>query len=158
MGPALVVERLRRDLAGVARICNAEVTGSTVTFDEAPWTEDDARRWFASRSPGRPVVVAELEGRVVGRGEYRPFGEGPAYRPTVENAVYVEAPMRGRGVGKALLAELVRLAGEAARLVMVAKIVGALHGRFGFRQVGVLEGVGPKFGRRLDVVLMQREL
>jgi L-amino acid N-acyltransferase len=154
-----------RDAEAIRDIYNAEVQESTVTFDLVPRTLEEQLAWLAEHSGGRPAVVAVDDGgRVVGFGSLTPYKERPAYAPTVEDSVYVHRERRGGGVGRALLAELVRLAEQYGYHSVVARIVGGhdasigLHAAHGFELVGVEREVGRKLGRWLDVVVMQRML
>jgi phosphinothricin acetyltransferase len=100
----------------------------------------------------------------VGFGSLTPYKERPAYSPTVEDSVYVDRGRRGSGVGRVLLAELVRLAEQYGYHSVVARIVGGhdasinLHAAHGFELVGVEREVGRKLGKWLDVVVMQKML
>ena len=110
------------------------------------------------------VVVAETEGEIVGFAALSPYRSRPAYSTTVEDSIYVRHDQRGNGVGRALLAELVEVAAARGFHTMMARIVGGhdasigLHRSLGFELVGIEREVGRKFGRWLDVVLMQRML
>ena len=155
----------RRDAEAIRTIYNREVTRSTVTFDMVPRTLDEQVQWVDEHAGGHPAVVAEAEaGLVVGFGSLSPYRPRPAYATTVEDSVYVDPSHQGHGVGKALLSELVRLAADHGFHSVVARIVGgheasiALHAACGFEPVGVEREVGRKFGRWLDVVVMQRML
>ena len=148
----------------IRQIYNLEVTTSTATFDLVPRSLDDQRAWQTERSGARAVVVAELEGAVCGFGSLSPWRDRPAYATTVEDSVYVHRDHQGRGVGAALLSELVTTATAHGFHACMARIVGghdasiALHHRCGFEVVGTEREVGRKFGRWLDVVLMERLL
>ena len=152
------------DAAAIRDIYNREVTGSTVTFDLVPRTLDAQRAWIAAHAGAHPAVVAVEGVEVVGFGSLSPYRDRPAYATTVEDSVYVRHDARGRGVGRAVLAELVRLASAHGFHTVMARVVGnhqvsiALHRRCGFELVGVEREVGRKFGRWLDVALMQRLL
>lgn len=152
------------DAEAVRTIYNREVTGSTVTFDLVPRSLDDQRAWLAAHAGAHPAVVAVSGEAVIGFGSLSPYRDRPAYATTVEDSVYVDRDLRGRGVGRLLLAELVRLAGLHGFHSVMARIVGghdasiALHRACGFELVGVEREVGRKFGRWLDVVVMQRLL
>jgi L-amino acid N-acyltransferase YncA len=114
-----------------------------------------------------PVLVAEVDGAVVGFTAYEYFrGEGkwPGYRLTMELSIHVAESHWGRGVGRSLIDALVERARAAGIHVLVAAIDGAneasirFHERLGFEVVGRMPQTGTKFGRWLDLVLMQRIL
>jgi phosphinothricin acetyltransferase len=154
----------RRDAEAIRTIYNREVLGTTVTFDMVPRSLDDQVRWIDEHSGGHPAVVAVRDGAVVGFGSLSPYRTRPAYSTSVENSVYVDQSARGTGVGRAVLEELVRLGQLHGFHAVFARIVGghtasiALHRACGFWEVGVEREVGRKFGKWLDVVLMQRLL
>ena len=155
----------RRDAEVIREIYNREVLGSTVTFDLVARTLDEQIDWLDEHSGGHPAIVAVDDGgAIVGFGSISPWRPRPAYSPTVEDSVYVHHDWRGRGVGRILLDELVRLAQAHGFHSIMARIVGgheasiALHARCGFAHAGVEREVGRKFGKWLDVVLMQRML
>jgi L-amino acid N-acyltransferase YncA len=152
------------DAEAIRAIYNLEVLESTVTFDLVPRSLDEQRGWLTARSGAHAVVVAEDGGDVLGFASLSPYKERPAYRTTVEDSVYVRRDQQGRGVGKALLAELLTLATQHGFHAVMGRIVGgheasiALHQGAGFSVVGTEREVGRKFGRWLDVVVMQRLL
>lgn len=162
---AVELRLARPDDADATReIYNTEVTGSTVTFDLVPRSLEDQRRWIEDRSGAMVVVVAEADGEIVGFGSLSPYRPRPAYSTTVEDSVYVRRTEQGSGVGKALLAELVEIGAARGFHTVMARIVGGheasigLHQSLGFEMVGIEREVGRKFGRWLDVVVMQRML
>ena len=151
------------DAEAIREIYNREVTGSTVTFDMVPRSLADQREWLAAHQGAHPAVVAvEADGTVVGFGSLTAYRSRPAYATTVEDSVYVHHDHRGKHVGRLILAELVRLATDHGFHAIMARIVGgheasiALHQSCGFELVGIEREVGRKFGRWLDVALMQR--
>ena len=152
------------DAEATRTIYNAEVTGSTVTFDLVPRSLDEQRAWIDARSGAMAVVVAESEGEVLGFAALSPYRSRPAYSTTVEDSVYVHRDHQGRGVGRLLLRELVTTATAHGFHACMARIVGgheasiALHQGCGFEVVGTEREVGRKFGRWLDVVVMQKLL
>jgi phosphinothricin acetyltransferase len=154
------------DAEAIRAIYNREVTGSTVTFDMVERTVEEQAAWIADHLGGHPAIVAvdEASGQVVGFASLSPYRPRPAYATTVEDSVYVRDDQRGNGVGRALLAEIVRLAGAHGYHSVIGRIVGdhtasiALHESCGFEVVGREREVGRKHGRWLDVVLMQRML
>jgi phosphinothricin acetyltransferase len=149
------------DSEAVRAIYNVEVLGSTVTFDLVPRTSDEQRAWMEEHSGVYPAVVAVDGDEIIGFASLSPYRPRPAYSTTVEDSVYVSGDRRGQGVGKALLGEIVRLAGAHGFHSIIGRIVGdheasiALHRSCGFRLVGVEQEVGRKFGRWLDVAVMQ---
>lgn len=154
------------DLAAVQAIYGHHVLTGTGTFEEAaPVVDEIAARRAAVVEAGLPYLVAEADGAVVGFAYATTYHRRPAYRYTVEDSVYVAAGMGGRGIGKALLTEVVRRCEEGPWQQMLA-IIGdsgntgsiALHRSLGFREVGTLRSVGFKFGGWVDTVLMQRPL
>lgn len=155
----------RRDAAALREIYNLEVTTTTVTFDMVPRTLDEQVGWIDGHSGGHPAIVAmDLDETVIGFGSVSPYKDRPAYSPTVEDSIYVHREHRGRGVGREMLDELIRLARDHGFHSMIARIVGgheasiALHSACGFEPLGVEREVGRKFGKWLDVVEMQRML
>jgi L-amino acid N-acyltransferase YncA len=161
-----VAVRLARpgDAESIRSIYNLEVSESTVTFDLVPRTLADQLAWLAEHDGVHPAVAAESDGEVVGFGSLAPYRNRPAYATTVEDSVYVRRDRHGQGYGRAILSELLRLGTLHGFHAVMARVVGgheasiALHRACGFQHVGVEREVGRKFGRWLDVVLMQRLL
>ena len=157
--------RIRRatpaDAAAVAAIYNHEVEHETSTFDLVPRSAQDQLDWQNAREGAFGVFVAELAGEVVGFGALSPYKERAAYRTTVEDSVYVRRDMGRRGIGRVILAHLLDTAADGGFHAVMARIttlsVGSigLHENLGFREVGVEREVGRKFGKWLDVCLMQ---
>lgn len=153
------------DAPEIREIYNREVAGSTVTFDLVPRSLAEQQEWLRARSGVHPAVVAVAEsGDIVGFGSLSPYKDRPAYSTTVEDSVYVRHDQRGLGVGRLLLSELLRLAKGHGFHSVMARIVGgheasiALHLGCGFELVGIEREVGRKFGKWLDVALMQKLL
>lgn len=149
------------DAPAVRRIYNHEVEHTTVTFDIEPRTLEQQEAWIAERQGALGVIVAELDGAVVGFASLSPYRSRPAYRSTVENSVYVDDAARGSGVGRALMNELIDTARRRGFHTIIAHVAGgheasiALHHSCGFEIVGVQREVGRKFGKWLDVTVMQ---
>ena len=152
------------DAEAIRQIYNLEVTTSTATFDLVPRSLEEQRAWLAARSGAHAVVVATADDAVCGFASLSPWRDRPAYATTVEDSVYVHRDHQGKGVGKALLGELLSTATAHGFHACMARIVGsheasiALHTACGFEVVGTEREVGRKFGRWLDVVLMERLL
>jgi L-amino acid N-acyltransferase YncA len=155
------------DLPWVREIYNYYVANSTVTFDEKPMTLKSLRSKFAHMQKlGFPFLVAvSPSGQILGYAYVYPWREKAAYRYTVENSIYLGAASTGKGLGKALLAELI----ERCRIVGVREIIAvigdrgaeasiAMHRSFGFEEIGRMGKVGFKFDRWLGTVLMQKSI
>ena len=151
------------DAEAIRAIYNREVLGSTVTFDMVARTLEDQLAWMDEHSGAHPAVVAvDDHDRVCGFGSLSPYRPRPAYRTTVEDSVYVDA----RRAGPGRRAGAARGAGPAGRAPTAStpswpassaatRRRSRLHRACGFELVGVEREVGRKFGRWLDVVLMQ---
>ena len=161
----LVRPATEADLQRILEITNHAIAHTTANWSIEPTDLDERCRWFHEHvSRGYPVLVAELEGRVIGFGAYGEFRPKPGYRHTVEHSVYVDANERRHGVGSALLAALIEHATAAGLHVMIGGIASdniasiRLHERFGFEVTGHLRQVGYKFDRWLDLMFLQRIL
>jgi phosphinothricin acetyltransferase len=154
------------DLPEIAAIYAHHVLHGTGTFEEIPPSiEEMTARHAAGAAAGHAWLVARDATGVLGFGYYGPFRARTAYRWVVEDSVYVRDDVRGQGVGKALVSALVARA-EAAGLRQIFALIGdsenigsiGVHASVGFVRTGVLRAAGLKFGRWLDVVIMQRSL
>jgi len=152
------------DAEDIRAIYNLEVVESTVTFDLVPRSAEAQRAWLQEHAGVHPAVVVVEETVVVGFGCLTPYRPRPAYATTVENSIYVRRDRQGQGYGRAILEELLRLGTLHGFHAVMARIVDghqasiALHRSCEFEIVGVEREVGRKFGRWLDVVLMERLL
>jgi L-amino acid N-acyltransferase len=161
MSPVTLRPATENDLAAINDIYNHYVLNSTCTYQEVPETSAARRQWFDHHDDRHPVIVAEEGGKVIGWGSLSKFHGRSAYRNTVENSVYVHHQHHRRGVGSALLQELIARARATGFRAIIAGIDGeqaasvALHAKFGFEKVGHLKQVGFKFGRWLDVIYME---
>ena len=156
--PALAV-----DLPGILEIYNDAVVNTTATYDFEPRTIEHRITWFNDHvQTNYPVFVATSEsGRIVGWSSLSRHHDRPGYRFTSENSVYVAADQRGKGIGRLLMPPLI----DGARQRGLHAILGVidaenqasirLHASFGFERVAHLRQVGQKFGRWLDVVIME---
>jgi phosphinothricin acetyltransferase len=152
------------DLPGILAIYNHVIAHTTAVYTEVPSTLDDRRAWLAARRAGGfPVLVAD-DGGVVGFASFGDFRPWPGYAATVEHSVHVAADARGRGIGRALVRELIAQAQVRGKHTMVAGIDAAntasiaLHRQLGFVEAGTLREVARKFGRPLDLLFMQKML
>lgn len=149
------------DAAQIAAIYNAEVERSTATFDLVPRTIDEQKTWLIERSGAHAVLVAVIDDIVVGYASLSKFRDRPAYNTSVESSVYVDSDSRGKGVAAQLMAELLTTATSHGFHTVIARIADSqeaslgLHSKLGFELVGVEREIGRKFGRWLDVSVMQ---
>lgn len=154
------------DVERIQQIYAHYVLTATATFEMEPPTVAQMReRRAAVLESGLPYLVAEIDGRVLGYCYAATHRPRPAYRYTVEDSVYIDPSCHGRGVGSALLAELIARCERGPWRQMVAVVGGsdnagsvALHARHGFRIIGTHTAVGYKFGQWIDTVMMQRAL
>ncbi|MGB7264874.1 MAG: N-acetyltransferase family protein, partial [Terracidiphilus sp.] len=155
------------DAGAIAAIYAPHVRTGTASFEvEPPDAEEILRRRAAILELGHPYLVAEADGEIAGYAYASRFRPRAAYRSTVENSVYVAECFQRRGVATTLMKRLVELCAHAGTREMIAVIgdpsvnaasVG-LHRSLGFEHIGVLSGVGEKFGRALDILIMQKSL
>ena len=162
MAGLLVRTATTDDIPAMAAIYGREATHGHATFDVEPRPHDAWLPYVASTAPGDVALVAtDAEGRVLGYATASTYRPKPAYEHTREATVYVDPGAQGRGVGRALYAELLdRL--RAADVHVVVAVVAlpndastALHASLGFTPVGTLREVGRKHGRWIDVELHQ---
>jgi phosphinothricin acetyltransferase len=154
------------DLPAIVAAYGHHVRHGLASFEaEAPDLQEMTRRRRALLERGLPYLVAELDGRLCGFAYAGPYRPRPAYRHTLENSVYVAPGFERRGVGGALLAELIRRCAGLGYRRMIAVIGDSanlasirLHERLGFRRAGTLTSVGFKFGRWVDSVILERAL
>jgi phosphinothricin acetyltransferase len=154
------------DLPEIQSIYAFHVLHGTGTFEEVPPSvEEIAERFARVTSHGWSWLVATDATGVLGYAYYTQFKDRSAYRYCAEDSVYVREDVRGQGVGKALVAQLIADATARGMRQMIAVIgdsenVGSIgvHASLGFHMIGTMKAVGLKFGRWLDVVSMQRPL
>ncbi len=150
------------DVAAIVAIVNFNILHSTALYDYEPRTEYVQAAIFEEKlQKGFPIWVATIENELVGFGYYSEFRFREAYQYTVEHSVYVSSNFYGKGIGKALLQQLILLAKEQGKHTLIGVIdsenQGSIkfHEQFGFTTVGILKQTGFKFDRWLDTVLMQ---
>ena len=150
------------DTQAILAIINHNILHSTSLYDYNIRSYEQQKTILEEKiNKNFPVIVAELDGIVVGFGMYSEFRFREAYQFTVEHSVYVSEDFHGNGVGKQLLQELINL----ARKQKIHTIIGVIdsenqgsvvfHEKFGFKTVGIIKESGYKFDRWLDSVLMQ---
>ncbi len=164
--PLLIRPSLGTDLPALTRIYGHAVTHGTGTFElEPPDDAEMASRRDAVLANGLPWLVAERAGQVLGFAYANPFRPRLAYRFCLEDSIYLDEAARGHGIGRVLLAELLAQCvarGARQMLAVIGDTANAgsigVHRACGFEDCGVFKAAGWKFGRWLDVVLMQKAL
>jgi L-amino acid N-acyltransferase len=153
------------DLPTIVEIYNHEVLHGVATFDTVPWTVEGQRGWLDEhRNARHPLLVAEQDGEVIGWACLSAWSTRCAYERAAEVSVYVDQQHRGRGVGRALLTALAERARRAGVGVLLARIESSgqaslnLFRSLGFTSIGTMRRVGEKFGRILDVELLDLHL
>lgn len=154
------------DVLAISALYNALIGTTTIAWTETPETIDERLAWFGQQQRrGHPVLVADVGGEVVGFasfGDFRDTSKWPGYRFVVEQTVHVRADRWGEGIGRRLVLDLVDRARAAGKTQIIggvdAENVSSIHfhERLGFVEVARLPRIGFKFGRWLDLVLMQR--
>ncbi len=153
------------DLDAILVIHNRAIRETTAIWTDVEVERRDRELWLAARhTAGHPVIVAEVDGVLAGYASYGPWREKTGYRFTVENSVYVADGFQRRGVARALMVELIRLARERGIHVMIAAIEAGnagsieLHRSLGFGEPTIVAEVGFKFDRWLDLAFMRLPL
>ncbi|MCK6259170.1 N-acetyltransferase family protein [Fictibacillus sp. KIGAM418] len=157
-------EALLRDLPAILDIYNDAIKTLTATFDLEEQTLDERKAWFEKYGGDFPLVVAKLDGKVAGYSCLSPFRDKAAYSRTTELSLYIASEFRGKGVGKALMEDILQRAADAGYHTVIGGITGGneasvkLHEKFGFEFVGCFKEVGYKFDEWQDVHFYQRML
>lgn len=153
------------DATGIAAIWNPVIRDTAITFNSAEKTVADIAALILSRtSDGHAFLVAEDRGRIAGFATYAQFRGGIGYARTMEHTILLAPRAQGRGLGRALLTAIEDHARAAGALSLFAGVSAenpagrAFHARLGFAEVAILQRVGFKFGRSMDLVLMQKFL
>ncbi|MCB0477992.1 MAG: N-acetyltransferase [Crocinitomicaceae bacterium] len=162
---AAITEARKEDLPGILEIWNHEILTGTAIFDETPKTIQEVEAWWKERkSGGFPVFVILEENQVMCYGTYAQFRPKTGYRISVEHSIYAHPESRGKGLGKLMMRKLIQTARDQKLENMIGVIDGSnyksirFHEKFGFIECGRMERIGIKFGRHLDIVIMQLQL
>jgi L-amino acid N-acyltransferase YncA len=149
------------DLPAMLDIYNDAIRNLTATFDLDEQTLEERKTWFAKYNDRHPLIVAELNGDVVGYCCLNPFRDKPAYAHTTELSVYISSKHRGRGIGSSLMTDILQHAKQLGYHTVIGGITSGnsasvkLHEKFGFQHVGCFKEVGLKFGEWQDVHFYQ---
>ena len=150
-----------RDLEAITEIYNEAIRTTVATFDTEPKTGAEQKRWFDHHGTRYPVLVAEQDSAIVGWVSLSQWSDRCAYADTAEASLYVREGHQGRGTGRQLAEAIIEAGRKAGLHVLIARIAegneASIHlaESLGYRHIGVMKEVGWKFGRRLDINLMQ---
>jgi L-amino acid N-acyltransferase len=149
------------DLEAMTEIYNEAILTTTATFDTETKTVADRVAWFEHHDERHPILVAVVDGKVVGWSSLSRWSDRKAYDNTAETSFYVKSEYRGRGIGRALKQATIAEARRLGMHTLLARVVAGndaslyLNENCGFVQIGTMREVGLKFGRLLDVIMLQ---
>lgn len=150
------------DLETITEIYNEAIIKTIATFDTTLKTIEDQKKWFDDHGSKNPILVAEMNGVMVGWASLSKWSDRCAYSDTAEISLYVREEYQRKGIGRHLI-ETILIEGEKAGLhTIIARITEGnesslhLHQSVGFAYIGTMKEVGEKFGKRHDVHLMQK--
>ena len=146
----------------IASIYNEAILHTVATFDTEPKTIEEMKTWFKNHDRKHPLLVAEQKGLIVGWASLSEWSDRCAYSDTAEISLYVRKEHQGRGIGRKLLEEIIPEGQKMGLHTVIARIAEGnersinLFKSEKFENIGVMKEVGKKFGKRLDVFLMQK--
>jgi L-amino acid N-acyltransferase len=150
------------DLESITEIYNEAILNTTATFDTQPKTLDEQKKWYQNHQPNYPILVAEQDRLIVGWASLSKWSDRCAYCGTAEASIYIKKEYRGKGIGKQILDELLKEGEDMELHTVIARVAGdnqaslRLFKSKGFKDIGVMREVGRKFGKLLDVYLLQK--
>jgi phosphinothricin acetyltransferase len=151
-------------LEAITEIYDEAILTTTATFDTEPRSPSGRLEWFRSHGERYRILVAVLAGKVVGWASLSKWSDRRAYDETAETSFYVKAEYRGQGIGRRLKEAIIEEARRLGFHTLIARVAQGgeaslhLNESLGFVHVGTLKQVGRKFGRLLDVHLLQKIL
>lgn len=150
------------DLPAITDIYNEAIQNGVATFDTEVKSVDNRKSWFLNRTDAQPILVATQLNQVVAWASLNPWSDRAAYNETAEVSIYVHKDYRGKGIGGGLFEALMQKAEKVGLHYLLSRITEGnqisidLHLQHGFSVVGVMHEVGFKFGKYLDVTLMEK--
>lgn len=150
------------DVPAITAIYNEAILTTDATFDNEPKTIAEQRKWFKSHGPRNPIIVAEIDGKVIGWASLSEWSTRCAYADTAEISLYVKKEFRHNGIGKRLMQTVLSVGEKVGLHTIISRITSGndisihLHHQFGFGYIGVMKEVGKKFDKLLDVCIMQK--
>ena len=150
-----------KDQSDILAIYNDAVMHTTATFDTELRSMESQMEWYRKHKSNHPVLVAEKDGKIIGWASLSPWSDRCAYDTTVEVSVYLEPASRGKGIGAELLNAVTLEGGKYRNHTVLSRITSdnlasiRIHEKAGYNIVGIMKEVGFKFGKFLDVTMMQ---
>jgi L-amino acid N-acyltransferase YncA len=150
------------DLDAITEIYNEAISKTVATFDTEPKTYEEQKKWFDDHGSKNPILVAEQNGVIVGWASLSKWSDRCAYSDTAEISLYVREDHQGKGIGRHLIEAIIKEGMKSGLHTIIARITEEnksslhLHRSVGFTHIGTMKEVGTKFGKRLDVHLMQK--
>jgi L-amino acid N-acyltransferase YncA len=150
------------DLNEITEIYNEAILKTEATFDTRPKKMEEQEKWFEGHGSKNPILVAEQDGNIVGWAALSKYSTRCAYSGTAEISLYVKKECQGKGFGTKLMDAIIQEGEKAGLHTIIARITEGnkqsvhLHESVGFEYIGIMKEVGLKFGKRLDVYLMQK--
>jgi L-amino acid N-acyltransferase YncA len=152
----------RSDMPAIVGIYNWAINQTFATIDSEPLSSEEAAAWWNERASQRVTLVAADEGDVVGWAQLLPWRQRGF--EVVEDLVYVDPVYQKKGVGRELLSRAIEAARATGCRTIVASVAAdntpglRLHQSLGFETVGTLKNAAYKFGRWMDITLVQRQI
>jgi len=151
-----------KDIKDITKIYNEAIVKTNATFDTEEKTIDKMKKWFKDHSSNNPIIVSEKDRKIVGFACLSKYSTKNAYSKTTEISLYVKEKYQGKGIGKKLMEEILKEGRKVGIHAVIARITDGndvsinLHEEFGFEKVGMLKEVGKKFGKLLDVHVLEK--
>ncbi len=165
MNASIKIRRaLAEDVEAIMAIYNEAILTTTATFDTEPKTIAERMEWFKTHDERHPILIAAIDGTIVGWASLSRWSDRPAYDDTAETSFYVNAEYRGRGIGRMLKEAIIEEARRFHFHTLIARVAEGsqeslhLNESVGFVHVGTMKQVGRKFGKLLDVHILQKML
>ena len=152
------------DISAITRIYNHAVLTTVAAFDIREKTAVEQEDWFSHHGERHPVLVADTGGDIAGWAALSAWSDRSAYDDTAEVSLYIDEPYQRRGIGRALMAAIIQAGEESGLHSLISRIAEGndvsvrLTEAMGFRHIGVMHEAGYKFGKRLDVYLLEKLL
>ena len=150
------------DLDAITDIYNEAILKTTATFDTEIKSWKEQKKWFEDHGSKNPILVADENGIIFGFASLSKYSDRCAYSDTAEISLYVKEEHQGKGIGKKLMEQIIKEGKNVGLHVVISRITEGnkksiyLHKSVGFEHIGIMKEVGLKFGKRLDVYLMQK--